>query len=941
MTAALHSFLRSLQLGAPAWLWLLALTPALFLVAFASLGDFTRAERIAQAILRTLVLAGLALALAQPTVRRDAGAVSAVALVDVSDSVSDADLSSARALVRKLEQSPAPAVLGRALPIRVVRFAATPAEVIPTNSTTPSDAITRFDTTIAPGAGAATDLALAMGLGSGLFDPAGIPRLLLISDGEATDGDALAAAERAAARGVRIDVHTLGGARDQGDVAVETLTAPDEIHPHAPFELTIRLLSDRAGEARLHLERDGKPNLPDADRTITLAPGITTISWTTSVEDPGTALFRVRITGAAHDAHVENDAGVLAVATEADPRVLFIEGGGAGSDTPLARALGSEHIATDVRAADEMPARPELDRYDLVVLSDVARAELGDKRMGTLDAFVRAGGGLLVAGGAKSYGAGNYGGSRLEAILPVRLDLPEKDDEATLALALVIDKSGSMGGPKMELTKEAARATAEMMPPSDLIAVIVFDSMAAPVVRLQRAANRARILGDISRIQASGGTNILAGLREAVDELLSARARKKHVILLSDGQSGYDGISDLLETASGATITVSAVGVGEGADQTLLQMIATRGGGRFYHTRDPASIPRIFSKETSQVGRTSVVEEPTQARVTKHAEMLGGVSLESAPPLRGYALTRPRAQADLILATGSGDPLLARWQIGLGQVAAWTSDVKARWSADWLRWPGFGKFWAQVARTTMRRRAANHFPLKATLDGATVSVTVDAIGADDLFLGGLNGGLEIVTASALAGGPPAVRHVGLAETAPGRYEANFPIDRQLAGALLLRASLVRGTLPVADASGRLAVPFAPELRPRMIPDPSRLRPPVLQNPSPPRPPVLQNPSPPPPPVLRNPSPPRPRGGEGLGEEAPPSPTLAAIAARTGGREVSEADVAQVLDPGPDRRTTLQPIRTQVLLVTLALFLIDVLLRRVSPSAILARLRGKV
>ena len=259
---------------------------------------------------------------------------------------------------------------------------------------------------------------------------------------------------------------------------------------------------------------------------------------------------------------------------------------------------------------------------------------------------------------------------------------------------------------------------------------------------------------------------------------------------------------------------MSAVGVGEGADQTLLQMIATRGGGRFYHTRDPASIPRIFSKETSQIGRASVVEEPTQARVRKHAEMLGGVSLESAPALRGYALTRPRAQADLILTTDSGDPLLARWQIGLGQVAAWTSDVKARWSADWLRWPGFGKFWAQVARTTMRRRAANHFPMKATLDGATVSVAVDAIGADDRFLGGLDGSLEIVTASAPAAGPPPCDTSRSAETAPGRYEASFPIDRQLAGALLLRASLNRGTLPVADASGRLAIPFAPELRPR-------------------------------------------------------------------------------------------------------------------------------
>ncbi len=115
----------------------------------------------------------------------------------------------------------------------------------------------------------------------------------------------------------------------------------------------------------------------------------------------------------------------------------------------------------------------------------------------------------------------------------------------------------------------------------------------------------------------------------------------------------------------------------------------------------------------------------------------------------------------------------------------------------------------------MRRRAANHFPMKVALDGATVSVTVDAIGADDKFLGGLDGKLEIATALAAADGPPAVRHVLLAETAPGRYEASFPIDRQLAGALLLRASLNRGTLPVADAGGRLAIPFAPELRPRV------------------------------------------------------------------------------------------------------------------------------
>src|SRR6185436_11098481 len=115
----------------------------------------------------------------------------------------------------------------------------------------------------------------------------------------------------------------------------------------------------------------------------------------------------------------------------------------------------------------------------------------------------------------------------------------------------------SMTGPKMELTRQAARATAEMLPADDQIAVVAFDTQATPVVRLQRAANRLRIASDIGRIQAAGGTNILAGLREAVDQLGPARAKKKHVILLSDGQSPSDGIPELVDAASGARITVS------------------------------------------------------------------------------------------------------------------------------------------------------------------------------------------------------------------------------------------------------------------------------------------------------------------------------------------------------------------------------------------------
>ncbi len=590
--------------------------------------------------------------------------------------------------------------------------------------------------------------------------------------------------------------------------------------------------------------------IDEPEQTIALAPGTTTATYTVRITEPGTVTLHVRATATGGDRHPDNDEGVLAIATERDPRILCLEGssGAAGS---FARALAAEHIAADVRAARGLPRDFDFGHYDLVVLADVPRAALPEATLAALESFVRQGGGLLVAGGTQSFGPGGYMASRLESMLPVRLDIPERREEATLALALVIDRSGSMSGPKMELTKEAARATAEALPPADQIAVIVFDTTATPVVRLQRAANRQRILSDIARITASGGTEILAGLREAVDELVPARARKKHIIVLSDGVSTRnDETLEMVDAAAAARITVSTVGVGEGADQTVLKTIATRGGGRFYHTRDPASIPRIFSAETSELGDRSIVEKPTAARVAKRVAALAGVPVESAPALGGYVVTRPRAQAELILATADGAPLLARWQLGLGQVAAWTSDLGARWAAAWSRWPPYEKLWSQVARATMRRRAATHFPIRSTRAGDLVHLTIDAVGADDRFLVGLDGVVQVI---AVSPGQPAAppRTLPLAETAPGRYEVSFHPDIET-GALLFAATLSAGKIPTAAASGRMTLPFAPELRPH------------------------------------------PPAGAGAVTEGPA--LLAAVATRTGGRLIS--DVRELLRARP-------------------------------------------
>jgi Ca-activated chloride channel homolog len=871
----------------PAWLLLLLSTPLLWVALRRSLADFAPRQLALQGALRTLLLAGLAAGLAGPTLRRPVRAISASILLDVSDSVSEAGLdlerSAAAALIREAGRRGDP-------PPRLVRFAERPEE-IPYRAGAPPG-LARFP---APG-GAATDLAMAVDLGAGLIDATALPRLLLISDGLPTRGDLTATAAHLAERGLPLFALPLP-APDAGDAAIAELSAPDDVRPRVPFQIDVRVISDRAAQARLRLQADGQATratqatIDRPEQTVALAAGETTIAFTARVAEPGRTVFRAHLdtTG---DRHPENDDGVLVIAPLRDARALILEGT-PGAASSLPRALAAERIGAEVQPARSFGAGPEAklaaaDLPDLLILADVPRAALPEHALAAVETFVRDGGGLLVAGGTQSFGPGGYLKSPLETLLPVRLDLPERQEEAPLALALVIDRSGSMGGPKMELTKAAARATAETLPPADRIAVIVFDSQAQAVVPLQRAENRQRILGDIGRITASGGTNILAGLREAVEELLPVRARKKHIILLSDGQSPYDEIPDLVDAAGAARITISAIGVGEGADQTMLKSIATRGGGRFYQTRDPASIPRIFSRETAGLDDQSIVERPTAARVAKRIAALAGIPIESAPALGGYVVTRPRPLAETLLTTADGTPLLARWQVGLGTVTAWTSDLGARWGAAWARWPPYDKLWAQLARATMRRRAASHFPIRAVRRGDRVALTVDAIGADDRFLGGLDGRVE-VTAAGTDGRLVSTRSLTFPETAPGRYETSFRPDVE-SGALLFSASFAQAGAPVADAGGRLTLPFAPELMPH------------------------------------------PAGStEGAGN-------LAAAAARSGGRVVS--DPSEVLDPGGERRETRQPLRAPILLVTLALFVVDVLFRRVrlpdAPSAIDSR-----
>jgi hypothetical protein len=144
--------------------------------------------------------------------------------------------------------------------------------------------------------------------------------------------------------------------------------------------------------------------------------------------------------------------------------------------------------------------------------------------------------------------------------------------------------------------------------------------------------------------------------------------------------------------------------------------------------------------------------------------------METAPFLLGYVMTRPKPTCEVILATEKGDPLLAWWRYGLGMSVAFTSDAKSRWAAEWMTWPGYGTFWTQVVRQTMRKS-----------DGKGVSVAVDRMGnhthwsidvANELgsFLNQAEVDLSLI-------GPNMKRETQrVSQAAPGRYATDIKLE---------------------------------------------------------------------------------------------------------------------------------------------------------------------
>ncbi len=588
--------------------------------------------------------------------------------------------------------------------------------------------------------------------------------IVLLSDGNETRGNTLNAAMHCG-----MPVSTVPfPASEHPEVQICGLSVPATVRKGEPFRVNVSVGANIETAGKLSLFRNGHRI---ETQTISLAADQKKFAFELNGDASNEMEIKATVE-AEQDTMIENNSCSVSVLTEGNPAVLMIDKN-PDSVREFVKAMSEQGIRVEVRSTDGLPKElSELTKFDALIFSDVSADVLTFGQMDTIRTYVEySGGGFMMLGGANAFGLGGYDKTPLSDVLPVESRFEKEKEMPGLAICLVIDRSGSMEGEKLALTKDAAKGVVELLSAKDYISLIAFDTIPHKIVALQNVTTPSSIRQMIGTITSEGGTNIYGALNEACQELQRANAKFKHIILLTDGHSTPGDYDTTVRQIIDKNITVSTVGMGE-CDRFLLEKLAKDGQGRFYACNDPSAVPQIFARETTMADRSSLSEEPFFPVPEAVLPLLKNIPLENIPSLLGNVIVRPKKSSEIHLVTESGDPLLASWRYGLGIALAFTSDVNGRWSAEWLEWPEFARFWAQVLRFTMRKRSSENAELQLVSRDGMITASLEARNTFGEFLNDAAVALTVIDSSRTK------TSLTMKRVAPGKYMTSFPGKKQ-------------------------------------------------------------------------------------------------------------------------------------------------------------------
>ncbi|OUU21463.1 MAG: hypothetical protein CBC13_09060 [Planctomycetia bacterium TMED53] len=614
--------------------------------------------------------------------------------------------------------------------------------------------------------------------------PGGGKRVILLSDGNPTEGDVIREARNLAVAGISVDVWPLIYDR-VNEVLLESVSAPQEVEPGQTYEIDAVIESTVDTTAMVTLLEG---NSAIATKEVLVGAGRNRVSFPV-ISEKGTKRFQILLEPAEGTDSIQvNNAGSVLVTSRENSRVLLVSADG---QSPIGEYLsGSQILVEQIPVSGLSSVVTDYTNYSAVILDNVSYFSMRKETAQLLERLVYSNGlGLLMVGGADSFGAGGWKGTPVEEALPVTMDIRQRKIIPNGALAIILHTCEFPQGNLW--ARQISMSALDALTAKDYFGLLIYkngvDGWGIP---MRLCEDKESLKSIINTLSPEDMLQFTPSMQLALTGLNSVDAYSKHMIIISDGDPVLPSEA-LLQGYVDQGIKISTICIQPHSGQfpeLTLRKIAKTTGGRFYRMDDPTQLPRIFFREALQVRKNLIDESTFQPVIGESAGPIQG--LDSFPPIEGIVLTTTKPLATEVLLNDEEDPLVSLYRHGIGISAVFTSDSGERWSSAWSGWEGNPTFWAQMVRTISRPDDSGALQAVTKVDGRGGVILLDAIDEAGQFVDGLDLKGSVINPDLKS------QEIEITQDGPGRYIGNFPVRQQ--GDYLVR---IEGAFPDGSSAG--------------------------------------------------------------------------------------------------------------------------------------------
>lgn len=557
----------------------------------------------------------------------------------------------------------------------------------------------------------ATNLESALMFTSERFKEDSYKRIVLISDGKETDGEAINTIETLMQQGITVDVINLD-ADFTFEISLTGLNYTDNTYLNREEEVEALINASTASNVTVNLFKENK--LESSKKTY-LSEGLNVITFPLDTSVANEAKYKVEIKEQEgfefKDTFTENNVRSFVQTVSADFNILFLGSSNAELNKfkDLANLSSSTTIDSYINKKSVPLTLEDLIEYDEIILSNLDLTTLNNYQefVKNLSSAVS-----IYGKSVFTFGSTHVGNTNDPALVFYNDLLPvQYQPDDSRALVLVLDSSGSMGGNHIDMVIAGAKEIVTKLDVNDSIAVVTFETntvVPVTMTTIRNETNRQAIIDKIDRIKVGGGTNMMNALDEAFKQIQGVTAEYKNIISLTDGLAG-DSIDDLkkyVTSMSFSNISSSFINVGgeEGEGEELLKTLAKLGNGQYRYCSDSSDLKDIMVDTIGQEVIDTIIEKdsPIIYQMEKDLSMKNGV-LNNLENVTGYNYCRMKSGANTVLSvryihTNSENelsviaiPLYAYWDFGAGKVSSFTSTLSTSWT---------NKFWNAASGKT-------------------------------------------------------------------------------------------------------------------------------------------------------------------------------------------------------------------------------------------------